>query len=107
ISSVAGCQASGGAAVYSATKFAVGAFSESLRQELTGKHVRVSLLEPGAVMTELADHIRDGVRERIQGWYASMESLQPEDIADTVACVVTRPRRVAVSELLVRPTVQA
>lgn len=61
----------------------------------------------GAVATELADHIRDGVRERIQGWYASMETLQPEDIANAVAYVVTRPRRVAVNELLVRPTIQA
>jgi NADP-dependent 3-hydroxy acid dehydrogenase YdfG len=107
ISSVAGRQAIGGAAVYSMTKFGVTAFSEALRQELAAQHVRVSAVEPGAVATELTDHIRDGVREHNKAWYASMETLQPEDIADAVSYIVTRPRRVAVSELLVRPTEQA
>jgi NAD(P)-dependent dehydrogenase (short-subunit alcohol dehydrogenase family) len=103
ISSVAGRQAIGGAAVYAATKFAVTAFSEALRQELTHRHVRVSAVEPGAVTTELTDYIR----EHNQNWYASMETLQPEDIADAVAYIVTRPRHVAVNELLIRPTEQA
>jgi NADP-dependent 3-hydroxy acid dehydrogenase YdfG len=107
ISSVAGRQAIGGAAVYSMTKFGVTAFSEALRQELAAQHVRVSAVEPGAVATELTDHIRDGVREHNKAWYASMETLQPEDIADAVSYIVTRPRRVAVNELLVRPTEQA
>jgi NADP-dependent 3-hydroxy acid dehydrogenase YdfG len=57
--------------------------------------------------TELTDHIRDGLREHNQNWYASMETLQPEDIADAVAYIVTRPRHVAVNELLIRPTEQA
>ena len=107
ISSVAGRQAIGGAAVYSMTKFGVAAFSEALRQELAAQHVRVSTVEPGAVATELTDHIRDGVREQSKAWYASMETLQPQDIADAVSYIVTRPRRVAVNELLVRPTEQA
>jgi NADP-dependent 3-hydroxy acid dehydrogenase YdfG len=107
ISSVAGRQAIGGAAVYSMTKFAVTAFSEALRQELAAAHVRVSAVEPGAVATELTDHIRDGVREHNQAWYASMETLQPEDVADAVAYIVTRPRHVAVNEFLIRPTEQA
>jgi NADP-dependent 3-hydroxy acid dehydrogenase YdfG len=107
ISSVAGRQAVGGAAVYSMTKFAVTAFSEALRQELAAHHVRVSAVEPGAVATELTDHIRDGVREHSQAWYATMEALQPEDIADAVAYIVTRPRHIAISELLIRPTDQA
>jgi NADP-dependent 3-hydroxy acid dehydrogenase YdfG len=107
ISSVAGRQAIGGAAVYSATKFAVTAFGEALRQELTREHVRVSSVEPGAVTTELTQHIRDGVREHNERWYASMETLVPEDVADAVAYIVTRPRHVAVSELLVRPTEQS
>ncbi|MFB4425508.1 SDR family NAD(P)-dependent oxidoreductase [Streptomyces sp. QL37] len=106
ISSVAGRQAIGGAAVYSATKFAVTAFSEALRQELAARHVRVSSVEPGAVATELTDHIRDGVREHNQAWYASLETLRPEDVADAITYVVTRPRHVAVNELLVRPTDQ-
>ncbi|MGW8886256.1 SDR family NAD(P)-dependent oxidoreductase [Streptomyces sp. NPDC055749] len=107
ISSVAGRQAIGGAAVYAATKFAVTAFSEALRQELTQQHVRVSVLEPGAVATELTHHIRDGIREHNQNWYASMETLQPEDIADAITYIVTRPRHVALNELLIRPTEQA
>jgi NADP-dependent 3-hydroxy acid dehydrogenase YdfG len=107
ISSVAGRQAIGGAAVYAATKFAVTAFSEALRQELTQRHVRVSAVEPGAVATELTHHIRDGIREHNENWYASMETLQPEDIADAVAYIVTRPRHVALNELLIRPTEQA
>ncbi|MGH3209793.1 MAG: SDR family NAD(P)-dependent oxidoreductase [Trebonia sp.] len=64
VSSVAGRQAIGGAAVYSMTKFGVTAFSEALRQELAARHVRVSTVEPGAVATELTSHIRDGVREQ-------------------------------------------
>lgn len=107
ISSVAGRQAVGGAAVYSMTKFAVTAFSEALRQELAARHVRVSAVEPGAVATELTDHIRDGVREHSQAWYATMETLQPQDVADAVAYIVTRPRHIAISELLIRPTDQA
>jgi NADP-dependent 3-hydroxy acid dehydrogenase YdfG len=107
ISSVAGRQAIGGAAVYAATKFAVTAFSEALRQELTQQHVRVSAVEPGAVTTELTQHIRDGIREHNENWYASMQTLQPEDVADTIAYIVTRPRHVAVNELLIRPTEQA
>ena len=107
ISSVAGRQAIGGAAVYSMSKFGVTAFSEALRQELAAQHVRVSTVEPGAVATELTDHIRDGVREQNKAWYASMETLQPQDIADAVSYIVTRSRRVAVNELLIRPTEQA
>lgn len=107
ISSVAGRQAIGGAAVYSATKFAVTAFSEAVRQELAAQHVRVSAVEPGAVATELTGHIRDGIREHNENWYASMETLKPEDVADTITYIVTRPRHVAVNELLVRPTEQA
>jgi NADP-dependent 3-hydroxy acid dehydrogenase YdfG len=107
ISSVAGRQAIGGAAVYSMTKFGVTAFSEALRQELAALHVRVSTVEPGAVATELTRHIRDGIREQNQAWYASMETLQPQDIAEAVTYIVTRPRHVAVNELLIRPTEQA
>ena len=68
---------------------------------------RVSAVEPGAAATELTSHIRDGIREQNQAWYASMETLQPQDIADAVTYIVTRPRHVAVNELLVRPTEQA
>ncbi len=73
ISSVAGRVARSGSGVYNATKFGVGAFSESLRQELSGEHVRVSLVEPGAVETELASHNRPEVLEGLRARFGSME----------------------------------
>jgi NADP-dependent 3-hydroxy acid dehydrogenase YdfG len=106
ISSVAGRIARSGSGVYNATKFGVGAFSESLRQELSPDHVRVSLVEPGAVETELAGHNRPEVLEGLKKRFSGMERLVSEDIADAVLYVVTRPWHVAVNELLVRPTEQ-
>ena len=106
ISSVAGRIARAGSGVYNATKFGVGAFSEGLRQEVTQRHVRVSLVEPGAVATELASHNRPEVREMIAQRFADMERLQSEDISDAVTYVVTRPRHVAINEVLIRPTEQ-
>lgn len=100
ISSVAGRVSRVGNGVYSATKHAVGAFSESLRQEVTERHVRVGLVEPGMVRTELT--------EGSQGppFNQNIEWMEAEDIADAVAYVVTRPRRATVNEILIRPTEQ-
>lgn len=106
ISSVAGRVARNGSGVYNLTKHGVGAFGESLRQELAGRHVRVSLVEPGAVATELSDHIRDEVREQAIKRFADIERLEAEDIADAISYIVTRRRRIAVNELLIRPTEQ-
>ena len=106
ISSVAGRVARVGSGVYNLTKFGVGAFSESLRQEVTERHVRVSLVEPGAVSTELASHNRPEIREQIAQTFGDVERLEADDIADAIAYIVTRPRRVAVNELLIRPTEQ-
>jgi NADP-dependent 3-hydroxy acid dehydrogenase YdfG len=106
ISSVAGRVARNGSAVYNATKHAVGAFSEGLRQEVTERHVRVSLVEPGAVETELISHNRDEIRPGLDSRFEGVEKLRSEDIADAVAYVVTRPRHVAINEVLVRPTQQ-
>ncbi len=106
ISSVAGRVARNGSGVYNATKFGVGALSESLRQELTQRHVRVSIVEPGAVSTELAGHNRPEVLQGLAARFADMERLESEDIADAVTYIVTRSRRVAVNEMLVRPTEQ-
>jgi NADP-dependent 3-hydroxy acid dehydrogenase YdfG len=106
ISSVAGRQVRQGSGVYNATKHAVGAFSESLRQELAGRHVRVSLVEPGAVATELTGHNRPEIREQIAERFADIERLEDHDIADAIGYIITRPRRVAVNEILVRPTEQ-
>ena len=106
ISSVAGRQSRSGSAVYNATKHGVGAFSDALRQEVTKRHLRISLVEPGAVATELAGHNRPEVRATLQARFATMERLQAPDIADAIAYIVTRPRHVAINEILVRPTEQ-
>jgi NADP-dependent 3-hydroxy acid dehydrogenase YdfG len=106
ISSVAGRVARSGSGVYNLTKHGVGAFSESLRQEVTGRHVRVSLVEPGAVATELSSHNRPEVREGIEQRFGGVERLEAGDIADSIAYIVTRPARVAINELLIRPTEQ-
>jgi NADP-dependent 3-hydroxy acid dehydrogenase YdfG len=105
ISSVAGRRANRNAGVYNLTKFGVGAFSESLRQEVTARHVRVSLVEPGAVKTELLSHVRPEV---LAGGspFDKIERLEAEDIADAILYIVTRSRREAVNEVLIRPTEQ-
>jgi NADP-dependent 3-hydroxy acid dehydrogenase YdfG len=106
ISSVAGRRATAGSAVYNLTKHGVGAFSEGLRQELAGKDVRVSLVEPGATATELTDHLRPEVREGLRPAFAGVQRLEAQDIADAIAYIVTRPAYVAVNEILIRPTRQ-
>jgi NADP-dependent 3-hydroxy acid dehydrogenase YdfG len=104
ISSVAGRHARNGNGVYALTKFGVGAFSESLRQELARRYVRVSLVEPGATATELASHNRPEILEALRGQFG--QRMEATDIADAISYIVTRPRHVAVNELLIRPTEQ-
>ena len=106
ISSVAGRVARNGSGVYNLTKHGVGAFGESLRQEVTGRHVRVSLVEPGAVATELVTHNRPEIQERTRARFEGVERLEADDIADAISYIVTRPRRVAINEMLMRPTEQ-
>jgi NADP-dependent 3-hydroxy acid dehydrogenase YdfG len=106
ISSVAGRVPRLGSGVYNLTKHGVGAFSESLRQEVTKRHVRISLVEPGATSTELASHNRAEVLETMRTRFAGMERMEAEDIADAVSYIVSRPRHVAVNEILIRPTEQ-
>lgn len=106
VSSVAGRVARVGSAVYNATKHGVGAFSESLRQEVTARHVRVTIVEPGATATELAFHNRREVLEEMATTFGGVELLKSEDIADAVRYAVTLPRRMVVNEILVRPTEQ-
>jgi NADP-dependent 3-hydroxy acid dehydrogenase YdfG len=106
VSSVAGRTVRPGSGVYNATKHAVGAFSDGLRQEVTKRHVRVGLVEPGAVATELVGHNRPQVQEMINARFTDMERLAAEDIADAIGYMVTRPRHMAVNEILVRPTEQ-
>jgi NADP-dependent 3-hydroxy acid dehydrogenase YdfG len=109
VSSVAGRTARAGVAVYNATKFAVGAFSEALRQEALYANIRVTIVEPGVVETELGDHVTNEMaRQAIAQIRKEMKSpLQAEDIADTIFYAVSRPQHVGVNELLVRPTEQS
>ena len=89
------------------TKFGVNGFTEALRQELAPDHVRVTVLEPGAVKTELNDHHANAEIEKgIADFFAATEALEAEDIADGIAYAVTRPRRTAVRELFIFPTEQ-
>lgn len=106
VSSVAGRVARNGSGVYNLTKHGVGAFSESLRQEVTRRHVRVSLVEPGAVDTELRLHNRPEIQEQMAERFTDTEILAAQDIADAISFIVTRPRRMAINEILVRPTEQ-
>jgi NADP-dependent 3-hydroxy acid dehydrogenase YdfG len=107
ISSVAGRTARLGAGAYNASKWAVNAFSESLRQEVTGRGVRISLVEPGAVATELTDHItQPEAREAAKRTVQDSTVLAADDIARAILYVVSQPPHVAVNEVLVRPTDQ-
>lgn len=107
ISSIAGRQAWANYGVYNMTKFGVNGFTEALRQEVTKKHVRVGVLEPGAVDTELVSHNNERVRNELAASDAIPEPLQPGDIADSIAFMVTRPRRSSIAELWAMPTSQA
>jgi len=105
LSSVAGRVARNGSGVYNLTKHGVGAFSESLRQELASRHVRVSLVEPGATATELVTHNRREVIENLRS-QLGQQRMTADDIADAIAYIITRPAHVAVNEMLIRPTEQ-
>jgi NADP-dependent 3-hydroxy acid dehydrogenase YdfG len=108
VSSTAGRQANANSSGYNATKFGVNGFTEALRQEVTQEGVRTTIIEPGAVETELPEHIPDEeVREQMEeGLFDSMTPLQSEDIARAVAYAVTQPQHVSINEMLVRPTDQ-
>jgi NADP-dependent 3-hydroxy acid dehydrogenase YdfG len=108
ISSVAGRVANPGSGGYAATKFGVGAFSEALRREVYKDKIRVTVIEPGAVATELADHITNpGMKAAVAEMRKVMtEPMQPEDIAAAVLYAVTQHPRVNVNEILIRPTMQ-
>jgi NADP-dependent 3-hydroxy acid dehydrogenase YdfG len=107
ISSVAGRKVTrDSSGVYAGSKHAVGAISEGLRQELLEDNIRVTVVEPGAVETELTDHITDeDAREGLSG-LLSLEILQSEDVANAIVYAVTQPERVSVNEILLRPTQQ-
>ena len=105
LSSVAGRTARPGNAVYAATKWGMNGWSESLRQELQ-PDVRVMVVEPGAVATELTDHITHAETKQATEEFVRDLAIRPEDIAEVVAFAVSRPRRMTLNEILVRPTAQ-
>ena len=104
LSSVAGRFARNGNGVYALTKFGIAAFSEALRQEVTERYLRISVIEPGATATELAGHNRPEILESIRSQFG--QTMDANDIADAIAYVVTRPRHVTINEVLIRPTEQ-
>jgi hypothetical protein len=107
VSSVAGRQAGAGSSGYNASKFGVNGFTEAVRQEVTEEGVRTTLIEPGAVDTELPEHIPDEeMRAAVDDIVNEMGPLQSEDVADAVHYAVTRPAHVSVNEMLIRPTGQ-
>jgi NADP-dependent 3-hydroxy acid dehydrogenase YdfG len=106
ISSVAGRTARAGNAAYAATKWGMNGWSEALRQELQ-PDVRVIVIEPGAVATELVDHITHGDTKQAIAEFYETTAITADDVAQIIAFAVTRPHSVSLNEILVRPTAQA
>lgn len=106
ISSVAGRVAAAQVAVYNATKFAVTAATEAWRQEFTRQSVRFSVIEPGATATELFEQ-KSGQWEGFTSMFGEVERLHAEDVANAALFIATQPRRVAINEIVIRPTDQS
>jgi clavulanate-9-aldehyde reductase len=107
ISSVAGRQANAGSGVYNMSKWGVGAFSEALRQEAIGSKVRVTIIEPGAVATELISHNTDEIQAMAAKRFGDIEVMQSQDIANAIVYALGQPERVSINEVLIRPSQQA
>jgi clavulanate-9-aldehyde reductase len=107
VSSVAGRFARANSGVYNLTKFGVGAFSEALRQEGVEAGLRVTVVEPGAVATELAGHNREEVLAQLAKTFDGVTPLPAERIADAILYAIGQPDEVSINEILVRPSSQA
>ena len=105
ISSVAGRTARAGNAVYAATKWGINGWSEALRQELQ-PDIRVMVIEPGAVATELTDHITHAEVKEATEQFVAQVAITAQDIAEVIAFAIARPRRMTLNEILIRPTAQ-
>jgi NADP-dependent 3-hydroxy acid dehydrogenase YdfG len=105
VSSLGGRRANSGSGVYNLTKFGLNGLTESLRQEVTKRHVRVGVIEPGAVATELGSHNRPEIQAGMT-FYNEIETLVADDIADAILYMVTQPRRAIIRELYITPTEQ-
>lgn len=106
LGSVAGRWVYPGGSVYCATKFAVRALSEAMRQDLLGCHVRVTNIEPGMVNTEFST-VRLGNKNLADKVYEKMNPLMPEDIAESIGWCLSQPKHVNIQELVIYPTDQA
>jgi NADP-dependent 3-hydroxy acid dehydrogenase YdfG len=106
VSSVAGPDAPAGFAAYAATEWGINGWSEALRVELQ-PDIRVTVIEPGAITTELTDHITDPASKRANQTATAEMGIPAQDIADVIAFAVSRPQRVTLNDILVRSTAQA
>jgi NADP-dependent 3-hydroxy acid dehydrogenase YdfG len=106
ISSVVGRVAPAGFAAYAATMWGINGWSEALRVELQ-PDIRVTVIEPGAIATELTDHITHADAKQAAEEATAEIGIPAQDIADVIAFAVSRPQRVTLNEILVRPTAQA
>ncbi len=106
LSSVAGYKVFPGSAVYSATKYAVRAFSEGLRQDLKPYNIRTTVVAPGAVRTELLDHISEADVQKANQDYVGEVGVSPETFARLAAFIIGEPEDVDVNEIMFRPTAQ-
>ncbi len=106
VSSVAGRVAGAGSGVYNLTKFGVVAFSEALRQETLDAGIRVTVLEPGYVTTELQGHNTERVQGAIAKRFEGIDPLTAEDMADAIVFALQQPQHVSINEILVRPSRQ-
>ena len=106
VSSVAGRVARAGSGVYNLTKWGVNAFSEALRQEVTAQGIRVTIVEPGAVATELPTHNRPEIQEAIRSIVEGDGPLEADDIARAIVYTLAQPQNVSLNEVLIRPTGQ-
>ena len=107
VSSISARLANVGSPGYAASKAGVGAFTESLRKELAPQGVRVTLVMPGIVETELFTHLKDAAtRERFGNMIKTMTPLQPADIANAIVFAYQQPPHVSINELIIRPTAQ-
>jgi NADP-dependent 3-hydroxy acid dehydrogenase YdfG len=103
VSSVGGRVVGRYSGVYSLTKFGIGAFAEALRMESRGTGVRVIVIEPGRVDTELRTHVRPEVTAELAGGFAGVEPISAEQVAETILYALGRPRGLTISEVLMRP----
>ena len=106
LSSVAGHKLFGGSAVYSATKFGVRALSEGLRQEVTPDNIRTTIISPGAVKTELLDHISEPDVQQANREYVGQVGVPADSFARVVVFAISQPEELDVNEVLFRPTSQ-